>query len=574
MPRRLVRINAWLRETATITDHERLLARLADGARELTQARYGALGLFNAAGRELARFVTSGIDPVTEAAIGAPPRGRGVLGELFFRDTPLRLADIGAHPHSYGFPPGHPPMRTFLGVPLLRAGRTVGALYVADRLDGEFTDDDELVLGLLAAHAASLLPLTETVAELDKRAAALGRAAAVSESVLDLMVTVTGELDVDRVLELIVKRSRALIGARTMLVTLLDGERGLALRAAAGELAHAAAAALRAIEHTVREVTVEGVERAVDIPPGALSPASAAEATVPALVMPLAHRGTPLGALIALGREENGRFGPQDIQMLRATATGPAAALGASLRHASETRRQAADAAEAERARWARELHDAVLQDLAGLTLVLGELEHDLPDERHGLLRHAMASAEAAIASVRALVADLRPIALDELGLEGALEELVRRYRALPGAPTIELDADLAYERGRTDERHRAELESAMYRIVQEALANAVRHGDAGEIAIRLLEADAEVRLEVTDDGRGFDTQRPSTGLGHVSIRERAALVGGAAEIRSAPGEGTSVRALLPVGRRAASGRRGGRAASVDITGSDSWVSR
>jgi signal transduction histidine kinase len=232
-------------------------------------------------------------------------------------------------------------------------------------------------------------------------------------------------------------------------------------------------------------------------------------------------------------------------------ARGPAAAISASVRFTAESRRQAAEAAEAERARWARELHDAVLQELAGITLALDELGPDISDARRDLHKHAVRGAEAAIAAIRALVADLRPIALEQIGLEGALEELLLRYRALPDTPKLRLELDLDYERGRATERHRPELESALYRIAQEALSNAVRHSGADEIVIAVHEADAHVQVEISDDGQGFDRDAASPGVGLTSLHERAALLNGSARIISEPGAGTTVSVRLPVGPRA-----------------------
>ena len=135
-------------------DLETVLGRVLDAARELTGARYAALGVLDEQRGALSRFVTVGIDDERRRAIGQLPTGRGVLGELIVHPTPLRLADVGAHPHSYGFPPGHPPMRTFLGVPVEVAGVAFGNLYLTDKEGGgEFTQEDEDALVVLAEFA-------------------------------------------------------------------------------------------------------------------------------------------------------------------------------------------------------------------------------------------------------------------------------------------------------------------------------------------------------------------------------------------------------------------------------------
>src|SRR5215211_3977161 len=132
-------------------DLSAVLRRVIETARELTGARYGALGVLDARRRELEQFITSGVDEPTHRAIGDLPRGRGVLGVLIEDPRPLRLTDVGTHPSSYGFPPGHPPMSTFLGVPIKIRGEAWGNLYLAEKADGEFTEADEETVVLLAA---------------------------------------------------------------------------------------------------------------------------------------------------------------------------------------------------------------------------------------------------------------------------------------------------------------------------------------------------------------------------------------------------------------------------------------
>jgi len=134
---------------------EALLQRLVETAAELTGARYAALGVIDSSGRELERFVIHGVDPETHAAIGDLPRGRGILGVLIREARPLRLHSIADDPRSVGFPPHHPPMTTFLGVPVLLRGIAYGNLYLTEKEGGaDFTDEDEELVTLLASQAA------------------------------------------------------------------------------------------------------------------------------------------------------------------------------------------------------------------------------------------------------------------------------------------------------------------------------------------------------------------------------------------------------------------------------------
>lgn len=133
---------------------EEMLPWMVGAARQLTEARYAALGVLDEERVELERFLTDGLDAAEGGRIGRPPRGRGVLGELIRDPVPLRLADLGAHPHRHGFPPGHPEMRSFLGVPIMVGGVPFGNIYVADKEGGgEFSGDDEEAVALLAEFA-------------------------------------------------------------------------------------------------------------------------------------------------------------------------------------------------------------------------------------------------------------------------------------------------------------------------------------------------------------------------------------------------------------------------------------
>lgn len=146
------------RTLASESDYERLLERVLEEGRAITGARYAALGVLDEDRGELGRFLTSGVDASTRDAIGNLPRGRGVLGVLLLDPRPLRLADIVEHPLSYGFPAGHPPMRSFLGVPIMIEGEVWGSLYFAEKEDArEFSPADEQAAVVLAEWAAEAI---------------------------------------------------------------------------------------------------------------------------------------------------------------------------------------------------------------------------------------------------------------------------------------------------------------------------------------------------------------------------------------------------------------------------------
>ena len=144
-------------EVVSELDHEAVLQRVLEAARDLTGARYAALGVLDGERRGLERFLTSGIDQPTQRAIGDLPHGRGILGVLITDPKPLRLSDVGAHPASYGFPIDHPPMQSFLGVPVLVRGEAWGNLYLTEKADGEFDEADEAAIVMLARWAATAI---------------------------------------------------------------------------------------------------------------------------------------------------------------------------------------------------------------------------------------------------------------------------------------------------------------------------------------------------------------------------------------------------------------------------------
>jgi signal transduction histidine kinase len=210
-------------------------------------------------------------------------------------------------------------------------------------------------------------------------------------------------------------------------------------------------------------------------------------------------------------------------------------------------------ASEQERRRWARELHDETLQELAGLNVLLAGARRSAdPARLDAAVGQALEIITGGIANLRALIADLRPASLDELGTAPAVESLVDRVRTQSGLD-IELDIRLAYEDGRTPCRHVPEIESTMYRLVQEALSNIVKHAGAQRASIAIVDPEddeGELCVEVTDDGAGFDPGEAMDGFGLIGMRERLALVHGELEVSSSAGGGTSLKARIPVQRR------------------------
>jgi signal transduction histidine kinase len=265
--------------------------------------------------------------------------------------------------------------------------------------------------------------------------------------------------------------------------------------------------------------------------------------------VPLVFQGRTYGVLLALDRLHEGpRFSAEDQRLLEAFATSAATAVATAQSVASEHHRQRLAAAEEERGRWARDLHDETLQSLSALHIRLSNARRQgKPEGLTQAVEEAIEYLQAGIADLRALITDLRPAALDELGAEAALLALAER--AEQRGIEVDISVDLAYEQGRVSERHIPELEVALYRIVQEALSNAAKHGQAKRAVVEVVENAVAIHLTVRDDGEGFDPAFATKGFGLLGMRERVQLLEGSLQIESAPGSGTTVRASLPVHR-------------------------
>lgn len=539
-------------------DLETVLHRVVESARELTGARYAALGVLGESKRDLSRFITTGIDDATRAQIGALPRGRGVLGELIVNPAPLRLKKVGAHPRSYGFPHGHPPMDSFLGVPILIDGQPFGNLYLTEKEDGgEFTDADEQSVLVLAELASLAIDHASRYTGASRRRDELERTVATLDATTQITRAVGAETDLNVVLELIVKRGRALVDARALAIELLqNGE--LMLAAGAGEvgreiLSHrlpladtVASAALRT--RTTQRLDDE-LNRARYEERGLGMLGLHAKA---GLVVPLLFQNHPYGVIVAIDRLHDGpMFSTEDTRLLEAFAASAATAVATAQSVASEHRRQRLAAAEAERQRWARELHDETLQSLSALRVGLSTAKRSKqPEALDRAVSGAIEHLEDSITNLRALITDLRPASLDELGTGAAVQALCERVSG--HGMQVDASIELAYEEGRERTRHTPELETAIYRIAQEALTNAIKHGKAKRVVVEIREQGAEVHVMVRDDGEGFDPDASAEGFGLLGMRERAQLLDGTLRIDSSGQSGTTIFARFPAERRRA----------------------
>jgi signal transduction histidine kinase len=382
----------------------------------------------------------------------------------------------------------------------------------------------------------------------ERRRADLERAVRGLEATLEIAGALAGETELERVLELIVKRGRALVEATGVVIMLLEGDE-LTVAARAGTIADSAEGVRLPVGGSLSgEVLLTGrSERISDVQARVRGRPAVMAGMTSALLVPLIFRGTAHGVLAAFDRRSGGpEFTAEDERLLAGFGASAAAAVATARSVATDRLRLSIEAAEQERRRWARELHDDTLQGLAGLGVLLGSAQRARSeDEIRSGIETAREHIQDEVAKLRLLISELRPAALDEIGLRAAVEGLIERTQS-GGGPSISAAISLDSDAGAA--RLPSEVESTAYRIVQEALTNVAKHAHATEVDVRIEEADGRLEISVRDDGRGFEPSAPRAGFGLTGMRERVEMLGGTLGLESSPaGLGTLVRASLPV---------------------------
>ena len=538
------RLRALLEATAAIASDlslESLLLRLVTTAAELTGARYAALGVIDRSGRQLERFLTTGVNEETHAAIGELPRGKGILGALIDEATPLRLHDLTDDARSVGFPANHPPMHTFLGVPILLRGVAYGNFYMTEKADGEdFTDEDQEIVTLLAGQAAVAIEnarLYEATTQWSKQL----------ESLNEVGNALATETDLGRLLDLVARRLRELLDARLVAVMLPAGDDELRFAAFAGDggeevlgltMPRSSSKSGRVFDRGRSERS----DSVLDDPEVDRDIARVFGART-GLWVPLVTRFQTIG-LIAVHDKlgPDARFTDNDLRIAETFASRAAVAVDLSQRIARDALRRIVNAQELERRRLARELHDETGQALSSILLGLKALDEKV--ESAGA-REAVSNVRelvvATLHDVRRLALELRPKVLDDFGLVPAVERLTDSFGGQTGI-------GIRFESSLGDERLPAEVETALFRIVQESLTNIVKHARARNISIVLTRKPGAVVAVIEDDGQGFDPKTVRDGgFGLEGMRERVGLLDGRLQIESTEGSGTTLIAQVPL---------------------------
>lgn len=515
-----------------------LLLKLAETAAALTGARYAALGVIDESGQGLERFVYTGIDREQAEKIGELPRGRGILGALITDARSLRLQEITDDPRSVGFPPNHPPMLGFLGVPVVLRGRAYGNLYLTEKADGPFSAEDQELVETLAGQAAVAIENARLYQDATSWSAQL-------EALNEVGIALAGEIELPRLLKLIARRLRGLIGARVVTIALPTADGTLRIETADGEhaddiLGHQ----LERADSKSGRVLVRGEAERVDSvadDPEVDQEAARRLGAQSGLFVPLIAGVRAIGIIVAHDKEGGDpRFSDDDLRLAETFAARAAVAVDMSARVAGDALRRVVEAQELERRRLARELHDQTGQELTSVLLGLKAVEEATNDaERNGALRSVREQVVETLHDVRRLAIELRPKALDDFGLVPALERLRDTFAEQTGM-RVDLESQIR-------ERLPTDAETALYRIVQEALTNIVKHAQASTVSIVLARSGGSVTAVIEDDGRGFSLDGTSDGLGLLGMGERLALLGGKLKVESSLGAGTTIVAEVPL---------------------------
>lgn len=511
-----------------------VLERLVELAARITSAQYAACGVLAPDGT-IADFVTFGLSPAQIAAIGKLPKGKGILGVLIEDPRPLRLDCLGDHPQSVGFPPNHPAMRTFLGVPVRAEGVVFGNLYLTEKIGADrFTDDDEAAVITLAAQAGRMIANARAYQDLSRRERWL-RAIHRTASAM-LAGAAEGDL-----LHSVLHEARQLGEADFACVVLpVAGDPGhLRVAAVDGAMSHRlehrllprGGAASHAVMRTGRPRLVASGNRQLSW---------FWEAGVPAeglMVLPLIAEGRAAGTFL-LGRiPGHPPFLADDLSLADSFSAQAALALD----YVNLQKRLQRLAVLEERQRIARDIHDEPVQALIYLARRLERLAGEpevagsAADQVGDIRNLAIGVAD----GLRQLTEGLRSEVLEELGLGPALKELGERF-----GERAEVEVSVRLRGGGS--RWPTEIEKGWLRIAQEALSNVERHSEAASVHMCLDQSPTRLRLCVYDDGVGFPTSRGRPGregLGMMGMRERAALLGGSLRVRSRPGRYTLVLA-------------------------------
>jgi signal transduction histidine kinase len=520
-------------------DLESTLRRIVETAVGLVDATYGALGVIGEDGR-LAEFIPVGLSSGEIERIHHWPEGHGLLGLPIDDPRPLRLASIAGHAASSGFPDGHPPMRSFLGVPLRIRDEVFGNLYLTNKRDGgEFTEDDEAVLVALGAAAAVAVENARLYEAARRQQRWIEASAEVTTRLLS--GSAPGEVLAD-----VTRRARELSGAdlavlaqpdeegRRLTITYADGDGGDAARGLVLPAGQSLSGLVLATGEAVTSADFAADERASQAARGAMSQIG------PAVLFPLGVPGNVRGVL-TVGRRHGAAPFPQaqaDVVASFAAQAGVALELAASRAEAERV------SLYEDRDRIARDLHDLVIQRLYATGMSLeGTMPMITRPEVASRITNAVDAMDETIKDIRATIFALQARDADQPDLRGDIVALVEEMTPMLGfAPSLRLGAGLAASIS-------PELGEQVLAALREALSNAARHAGAGQVDVTVdVDPDGILAVQVTDDGTGIPEATHRSGLRNLA--RRAEKLGGELRLQpahpGAPAPGTRLEWRVP----------------------------
>ncbi|HJE57641.1 MAG TPA: GAF domain-containing protein [Nocardiopsis listeri] len=520
-----------------------LLLRIAETATRLVNARYGALGVIGPDGN-MSRFIPVGLEPHEISCIDHWPRGEGILGLLIKEPQPLRLKEVSDHPESRGFPEGHPPMHTFLGVPIRIRDKVFGNLYMTDKHDGtEFTGDDELLMRALATAAGTAIENAQLFAQTQSRETWLDASGQITTRLLSGAAP-------EEVLRLVARRARVMAHSdiaiiampgedpETLTVRVWDGPEDQCESLAAGARG---ATLTRAEDTLLGRVYLSGTPLQTNVSEfehlgvGFLTRMGVG----PVLVLPFGPPDGARGVLVLArdrGRED---FQGSWLNMLSSFANQAAVALELAEARLDSERLSVLE----DRDRIARDLHDTVIQRLYATAITLMGTVRRIDDATSAKrVQGAVDDLDDTIRQIRSTIFALQSSAEDDSSwLRSRVLELVNTAAETLGfAPRL-------LTQGPVDNAVDERVGEHLVPVLRELLSNVARHSGATTVDVELSVDNGEVVLRVSDNGRGIPEGSARSGLRNLA--SRAEELGGAMAVASGPGEGTVVEWSAPVQR-------------------------
>ena len=530
-----------IRDLTTELSLDVVLQKVADLSRELVGASYSALGIMGEEGN-LVQFITSGISRRGRDRIGRPPEGKGVLGTVLREEKPLRLADLSQHPDSVGFPPNHPNMRSFLGVPIVLKGKVLGDIYLANKIGAkEFSEEDEAMVSLFAGQAAVAIENARLFDAESRRSAQLDALNRIGREL-------TSILNLDELFRRVADLIQESFHFENVQVFWLDRiNSDLQLRAVMGQVAgKIPVGAIQPLEQGIVGWVARNRQTVLcsDVTQDSRYFPQAGFDTSSELAVPVIGKDEILAVINVEGMEPYA-FDNSDAQTLETLAAQLAVAIENILLYQQQHDQSRRLAVAEERDRIGRDLHDGVIQSIYAAGLTLEDIAHQAekqPGEAFLRIEGVVGDLNQVIGDIRSYIMDLRPRELQGRGLDEALDSSVSYLQDKTGA-TVSMAVE-------TDLSSLSELYTVnLWHIFQEAFSNVEKYARATKVSVNMGTQDGTLNLEITDDGVGFDLQKAELGKGYgiSNIKDRAERLGGTLVIASSPGHGTRLEIRIPI---------------------------